>query len=127
MKRVIQTPESRVRGLGAAGDGVAHWWAQRLTAIALVPLLPAFLIPFAGVAGGSHATVADLYGNPLHAVIAILFLAVSTYHLFLGMRVVVEDYVHHPPTRIVLLVGNALGCTFLGALGGISVLLLAIS
>lgn len=111
--------------LGSAREGVRHWWLQRLTAIALLPLAALFLPSFATVAAGGWAEAAALYRHPLHALVASLFLAVCAYHLCLGMRVVIEDYVHHAGAKTALLVCNALGCSLLGAAGVLSVTLLA--
>ncbi len=105
--------------------GLHHWWAQRLTAIALLPLGGLFLVPFAGVAGGEHAAMAQLYGDFWHALVAALFLAVCSYHLCLGLRVVVEDYVQHHAWRAMLLITNALGCTVLAVAGILAVARLA--
>lgn len=117
----MKSPDRR----GSAREGVRQWWLQRLTAIALLPLAALFLPNFASVAGGSWSEATFLYQNPLHALVAILFLAVCAFHLCLGMRVVIEDYVHHAGVRTALLVGNALGCSLLGAAGALSVILIA--
>ena len=123
----MRTHESRVAGLGSARDGVGHWWAQRVTAIALIPLAVLFLPPFAEVAGGDLTAATELYANPYHAIVAILFVATCLYHLFLGMRVVVEDYVHHGGWKTALLLANTLGCVLLGAIGTFSIASIAFS
>ena len=117
---------SRSSRLGAARDGTHHWWAQRLTAIALVPLALAFLPTFASVAGGDFHTVRAVYTQPFHAIAAILFVGAALYHLKLGVQVVVEDYIHHGGWKTALLVGNTLGCILLGAVGVFSIARLAL-
>ena len=95
----FRTDRQRVQGLGASGDGVGHWWSQRLTSIALVPLTIVFLFPFAQALGASFERVREVYGHPFNAVVAILFLAVGFRHLQQGIQVVIEDYVHDKPLR----------------------------
>lgn len=123
----MQTNEARVAGLGSARDGTGHWWLQRLTAIALVPLAIAFLVPFIGVADGDWQSARALYAQPFHAVVAMLFIGTAIYHLALGLRVVIEDYVHHGVWKTALLIGNALGCSLLGVVGIFSIAALAFS
>ncbi len=113
----MASPATRSSGLGSARDGTRHWWGQRLTAIALLPLAVAFLPVFACVAGGDLDAAREVYSHPFHAITAILFLAAALYHLSLGVQVVVEDYVHHGGWKTALLVGNTLGCILLGAAG----------
>lgn len=113
----FQTDRQRVTGLGSAKEGVAHWWSQRITAIALVPLGLLFIFPFAGALGTSREDVLALYSHPWHAIIAGLFIIVAFNHLRLGVQVVVEDYVHGA-MRTALLIANTLFCT-LFAFGGL--------
>ena len=77
----FQTDRNRVRGLGTAHEGAKHWWHQRLTSIALVPLALLFLFPFARALGHDHATVLGLYRHTGHALVAVLFIAVAFLHL----------------------------------------------
>ena len=70
-----RTDRQRVQGLGTAGDGTGHWWSQRLTSIALVPLTLFFIFPFARNLGADFETVRATYANPFNAIVAILFLA----------------------------------------------------
>jgi len=104
----FRTDRQRVQGLGASGHGVGHWWSQRLTAIALVPLTIVFVFPFAQALGGSWEGVRQVYAHPFNAVVAILFLAVGFRHLQLGIQVVIEDYVHDKPLVVGLLLANTL-------------------
>ena len=104
----FRTDRQRVQGLGTAGTGAGHWWHQRLTSLALVPLAIAFLFPFAQSLGTSLETVREVYGHPFNAVVAILFLGVGFLHLQQGVQVVIEDYVHDKPLRAALILANTL-------------------
>jgi succinate dehydrogenase / fumarate reductase membrane anchor subunit len=102
------TDRSRVQGLGTAKEGTGHWWSQRITAIALVPLAILFIFPFVRSLGAGHATVVATYSDPFHAIVAILFIAVTFYHLQQGLQVVIEDYVHGKAARTAALLANTL-------------------
>lgn len=121
----LDTPMNRVLGLGSAKDGVGHWWSQRITSIALVPLTILFVIPFAGAIGEGHQAVRLIYADPFNAIIAALFLAVTFYHLAQGLQVVIEDYVESKGSRTALLMGNTLLCGLLAAAGVFAVAKLA--
>ena len=122
-----RTDLSRVIGLGSARDGVAHWWSQRVTALALVPLVVLGVPPLAGAIGGAHADVLATYRDPFNAIIAILLIAVMFRHLALGLQVVIEDYVHGKAMRAALLLANTLGCAFFGLTGVFAVARIAFS
>jgi len=89
-----RTPLNRVRGLGSAKEGVAHWWWQRMTALALVPLTLWFAVAVIGMIGADYETAREWLGRPAVAVAMIFLVAAGYYHLKLGVQVVVEDYVH---------------------------------
>ena len=110
------TDRARAHNHGSAKEGVAHWWQQRLTAIALVPLGLLFIFPFAGALGDGHEAVVALYANPWHAIIAGLFIIVGFNHLRLGVQVVVEDYVHGAAGKTLLIL-NSLLCAALAFAG----------
>lgn len=90
----LRSPLSQARGLGSAKEGVEHWWWQRLTAVALVPLTLWFVFSVACLAGAGRETVLAWVASPLNAVGLILFLVALFHHSQLGLQVVVEDYVH---------------------------------
>jgi succinate dehydrogenase / fumarate reductase membrane anchor subunit len=99
----VRSPLARVRGLGAAQHGVGDWWAQRVTAIALVPLTIWFVASVVSLAGADHRTVALWIGSPVTAVLLIVLLLALFRHAQLGLRVVIEDYVHHEGAKVALL------------------------
>ena len=104
----FRTDRQRVQGLGTSGHGVGHWWSQRVTSVALVPLTIVFIFPFAQSLGHSWEHVREVYSHPFNAVVAILFLAVGFRHLQQGLQVVIEDYVHDKPLLVALQLANTL-------------------
>ena len=96
----LRSPLARVRGLGAAGEGTGHWWAQRVTALALVPLTVWFVVAVAGHAGAGYDDVTHWLGSPFSAGLMILLIAATFYHAALGLQVVIEDYVHNEGVKI---------------------------
>lgn len=88
----LRSPLSRVLGLGAAGDGPAHWWAQRVSAIGLVLLGLWFALSLIGLDLGDRTAVAAWIASPVNSVLLILLVATVSYHSNLGVRVVIEDY-----------------------------------
>ena len=96
----LRSPLGKVKGLGAAGEGVGHWWAQRLTALALIPLTVWFVASVAMMAGADYATMRDWIGSPVVAGLMVLLIVATFYHAFLGLQVVIEDYVHNEGVKI---------------------------
>jgi len=88
----FRTPLSRARGLGSAKEGVHHWWMQRVTAIALIPLVVWFAISLVMLTGADFAVVRAWIGSPLVMVLLTLTIGVGLYHGQLGLQVVWEDY-----------------------------------
>lgn len=118
----MRTPLGRVRGLGSAKEGAHHWWLQRLSAIALVPLVVWFALSLASLAGAPWREVADWLHNPLVAVAMILFVCVGFWHFRLGLQVVIEDYVHGEGAKITLLILNTFVAVVLSVAAVVSVL-----
>jgi succinate dehydrogenase / fumarate reductase membrane anchor subunit len=108
----------RVRGLGSAKSGTAHWWSQRLSAIALVPLTLWFIGSLVVLAGASHGEIAAWVSSPIVASLLVLLIATTFYHSFLGLQVVIEDYVHNEPLKLATLI-VVQGASFVLALIGI--------
>jgi succinate dehydrogenase membrane anchor subunit len=102
----MRTPLARVRGLGPAKSGTEHFWRQRLTAIANVPLTIAVIIVVVALFGRNHAAAQQILGSPLVAIVMLLFIGSITYHMRLGMQVIIEDYVHHEGWRLALVIAN---------------------
>lgn len=105
-------PLARVRGLGSAKSGTHHWWMQRVTSVALVPLAVWFIYSFLQTATGSGVDIASWLQNPCNALLILAFLAASAYHSQLGIQVVVEDYVHCHKAKCAVLLFNTLGTWF---------------
>jgi len=118
----LRTPLSKVKGLGAAKEGATHWWNQRLTAIALIPLLLWFSFSVALLAVADYQTVIAWIASPLSTVLMILALSVGFYHGYLGLQVIIEDYVAHEAIKMVLLIGVALVAVLFATLGVVAVL-----
>lgn len=102
----MRTPLARVKGLGASGHGVEHWWLQRITAVSNVPLIIAFVIIVAALAGSSYQDAIAIVSHPLVAIILILAVISVTNHMRLGMQVIIEDYVHEKGTKIAAVIAN---------------------
>ena len=104
MNSDLRTPLARARGLGSARYGVHHWWAQRLTAIALIPLVVWFAISLVMMSGADYGAVRAWIGSPVVMVLLILTIAVGLHHGQLGLQVVIEDYVHGDGSKLALIV-----------------------
>lgn len=117
--RPLRTPLRNVRGLGSARSGTGHFWRQRLTAVANVPLTIAFVVIVVSLLGRNHAAAVQIIGSPVVAIIMLLFIASVTYHMRIGMQVIIEDYVHQESLKLLLLLANtffaivvAFGCGY---------------
>lgn len=94
----------RVRGLGSAKEGVRHWWMQRLTAIALVPLLLWFVASILAHVGADHANLQLWLGSPVVFALMLLLIGAGFWHMALGLQVAIEDYVHGEAQKLGLIV-----------------------
>ena len=121
----IRTPMGRVRGLGSARSGTQHFWQERLTAVAAIPLTNAFIAIVASVLGRNHAAVVQILGSPLVAILLLLFIVNSIYHMWLGMQVIIEDYVHDEVTKLVTLMANTFFSVVVGLAGVFAILKLS--
>ena len=115
----MRTPMRRVRGLGAAHSGTGHFWHQRITSVAGVPLTVALVLIVIAVLGRSHAAVVQILGSPLIAILMLLFIINSAYHMWSGMQEIILDYVHEDLLKLVSLMANtfyvfavALACVY---------------
>jgi succinate dehydrogenase / fumarate reductase membrane anchor subunit len=100
----LRSQLGRVRGLGSAKEGVGHWWHQRLTAIALIPLSLWFVVSLICITGADRATAVHWLGSPVNLGVMILFIGALFYHAVLGLQVVIEDYIHGHGARMALIV-----------------------
>ena len=121
----LRSPLGKVLGAGSAKQGVHHWWMQRLTSVALVPLSIWFVVSLLSLPSFDHATVVAWMGQSWTALLLILFVLVATWHSHLGVRVVVEDYVHGAGARTVTLVSVTFAHTLIAAAGVFAVLKVA--
>ncbi len=122
----MRSPLGRVRGLGSAKEGLGHWWQQRLTAIALVPLVLWFVVSVIANVGADYATMREWLGVPGNATLLILLIVAVFHHAQLGIQVVIEDYVHDPVWSPVAIIATKLLAVALGVYGVVSVLFVAI-
>jgi succinate dehydrogenase / fumarate reductase membrane anchor subunit len=122
---VFRTPLSRVRHHGAAHSGTGHFWKQRLTSVALVPLTIGALVIVFSLLGRNHAAAAQILGSPVVAITILLFIVASAYHAWLGMQVIVEDYIHHELCKIALLMANIFFCIVVAAASAFAILKLS--
>jgi succinate dehydrogenase / fumarate reductase membrane anchor subunit len=125
MARQLRSPLGRALGLGSAKEGADHWWAQRLTAVALIPLALWFVASVIALAGADHTKVVDWLASPLSAIIMVLLIGATFYHAALGVQVVIEDYIHAEGVKFAALVLNKLICFALGVAGIFAVLKIA--
>jgi succinate dehydrogenase / fumarate reductase, membrane anchor subunit len=107
-KQDIQSPLGRARGLGSAKEGTDHWWAQRVTAIANIPLVIWLVYNVVNMRGASHAEFTAWLGQPVNAILMILTLISIFYHAKLGAQVITEDYIHCETMKTVKLIGQKL-------------------
>lgn len=122
----MRSPLGGAIGLGSAKEGVEHWLAQRVAAVALVPLALWFVIAVIQLAGADFDAMQDWVGRPLPAILLVLLLIATFYHAALGLQVVIEDYIHGELARLGLVVLTRLGCFALAVAGIVAVLTLAL-
>jgi succinate dehydrogenase / fumarate reductase membrane anchor subunit len=122
----MRSPLGRAIGLGSAKEGVEHWWRQRITAVALVPLSLWFVVVVIRLVGADLDTVYGWLAHPVPGILMILLLAATFYHAALGLQVVIEDYVHGEALKMALLVTTRLACVVFAVAGLFAVLRIAL-
>ena len=122
----MRSPLGRAIGLGSAKEGVEHWWRQRVTAVALVPLTLWFVIAVIGLVGADHAVFVAWVRSPMPAVLLVLLLVATFYHTALGLQVVIEDYIHGEITRLATLLVIRFLCIIFAVRGIFAVLKMAL-
>lgn len=121
----LQSPLGRVRGLGSAKNGTHHWWMQRVTAVALIPLTVWFAVAMIKMTGASHGDAIAWVQSPFNAIMLLLLIAATFYHMQFGLQVVIEDYVHSEGAKVVLLMAQKLASFALAVAAGFAVLKIA--
>ena len=122
----MRSPLGRVRGLGSAKSGFEHWWAQRLTALALVPLTIWFVAGIVSLAGADYDVTVDWLSQPSVAIALALLIVATFYHAALGLQVVIEDYVHHEGSKLALVIAEKFACMVLAVSALYAVLKIAV-
>jgi succinate dehydrogenase / fumarate reductase membrane anchor subunit len=123
----LRSPLGRARGLGSARAGSKHWWAQRLTAVALVPLTLWFIWSIMHLTGSSQADVADWLASPVRLALLLALIAATFHHLQLGMQVVIEDYVTQEGVKLATVLAVRGLCILLALICAISALALGLN
>ncbi|KAB2923391.1 MAG: succinate dehydrogenase, hydrophobic membrane anchor protein [Candidatus Contendobacter sp.] len=123
----IRTPLAHVRGLGTAKDGTHHWWVQRVTSVALVPLVLWFIISLLAVSHADYETFQHWLSNPVRAGLMVALLVAMFYHASLGMQVIYEDYVRPEGAKVVAVLVTQFVLFLLGVISIVAVLKIALA
>ncbi len=110
----MRTPLRQVRGLGSARSGTTHFWHQRVTSVALLSLTIAFVVIVVMLLGRNHAAAVQILGSPLVAILMLLFIFTTAYHMWLGMQEIIVDYVHDDALKLFTLISNTFFCAAVG-------------
>lgn len=122
----LRSALGRVRGSGSAKSGVHHWWGQRVTSIALLPLMIWFIASLATSAGLTHAEAVAWIGHPFNAVLLLALIGLTFHHIAAGVQVVIEDYVRAEGAKIAALLAVKFACALLALAAALAVLRIAV-
>ena len=122
----LRTPLGRVEGLGSARAGTLHFWHQRMTAVALVPLSIWFVASALAYVGAEQGAVAAYFAQPINAVPMFLFILAAVYHMSLGLQIIIEDYFHREGLKIAALILNRFAAWTIGAGAGLALIKMAL-
>jgi len=122
----LRSPLGRVRGMGSAKSGAHHWWMQRVTSIALLPLTIWFIVSLATNAGMTHGDALIWIGSPFNAVLLLALIGLTFHHTASGLQVVIEDYAHVEWVRIAAILAVKGICWLLGIAAALAVLRIAV-
>jgi succinate dehydrogenase membrane anchor subunit len=122
----LETPLSKAKGHGSAKAGTHHWWAQRVSAIALIPLSIWFVTAIVMLKNKGFEDIVSWQASPVNATLMILFVIALFYHMWLGLQTVIEDYIHSAFRKTTLLIAIKLVTIFLSILSIISILKIAL-
>ncbi len=122
----LRTPLGRVRGAGSAKSGVQHWWGQRVTSIALLPLTIWFIASLATSAGMPHQVALAWIGHPLNAVLLLALIGLTFHHIAAGLQVVIEDYANSEAMKIGSILAVKFVCTLLALAAALAVIRIAV-
>jgi succinate dehydrogenase / fumarate reductase, membrane anchor subunit len=122
----LRSPLGKVRGLGSAKNGTHHWWMQKITAVALIPMTIWFVSSIVHMTQADYEIVINWMNSPVVAILMMLFVATSIYHLKLGLQVIIEDYIHEEGSKIALQMIVTFGCVVLATTALFSILKIAL-
>ena len=123
----MRTPLSRVRGLGSAKKGTEHFWLQRVTAIANIPLAVFFVSAMVVHAGADYLTVTAFLSRPIVALVMLLLILSMVWHMRLGLQIVIEDYIHDHTVKILALILNTFFALAVGTASVLAILKLTLA
>lgn len=121
----MRTPLGRVRNLGASHSGTTDFWRQRITAVAMILLMIPVVVVVLMMQGRNHAAAAQILGSPLIAIILLLFIAASVWHMKIGMQIILEDYVHNEKVKLVSIMANNFFCVVVALASAYAIVKLA--
>ena len=123
----MRTPLSRVRGLGSAKKGTEHFWLQRVTALANIPLAVFFVSAMVAHAGADYLTVTAFLSRPIVALVMLLLILSMVWHMRLGLQIVIEDYIHDHTVKILALILNTFFALAVGTASVLAILKLTLA